>query len=424
MFQINIDFSKTSQFSIIMANYDSSLLHRHMKSLRLELGSEVKSHCFNALLGELMDSAYFTIQECLLHQNHMKFNFENAMASWILDHTRKDTDAATPSEFTTVAEIMDGVYNMTTKRTKFGPMFINLVKKLKIELPNDQNVLDMETAVNTVPAQVNEAFIRAVDPKFLAVARGHSDIWRKVYRKFDNKHALASMIGGITALCHRGTMTNNHLKRVMAGVSEVCDLGEVLTVENAGTVYRIIKALIPANVDSRALFLKFEEVFTAETNLRLHLVMKQAAKSGVSLISIIMQAMKLSQNCAVWSYLNHRVPAEVQAFKRAAEAVTANPYIGFDLGGNLPDHMRSTLFKSLLAAALTVLKTVNPKSNVQKFRNVPNSECQDQITKIVDNWVEGRGADALAEKFAVGGDAYVDMKDILNAQADVWAAFE
>jgi hypothetical protein len=388
------------------------------------MGEEMLSYCFNTLLGKISDSAYFSIQECLLSQNHMKYDFSSAMSSWILDYTRKDSDPLTPSHFSCAEEILDGVYNMGVNRNKFSAMFVNLISRLEKELPEDGYITAIKAVIATPQSEITEETIRSVDKHFLALACSHSNVWNKVYRKFDTKHGLASMIGGITALCHRGTMTINHLQRVINGVSTVCDLGEVLTTENAGSVYKVIRALIPPEVDSKALFEKFEYVFTAETNLRMNLIIKQAAKSGVSAVTIIMQAMKVAPSCAVWSYLIYKIPHEMDAFKIAAEAIADNPYIGFDLGKNLPDHVRSTGFKSVLAAAITVLKTINPSSTVQKYRNVPHSDLQDSIDRIVSKWSNHRGAVALGEQFEEGGADFKDIKSILNEKKDIWSAFE
>lgn len=403
--------------------FDASLLGTHAGTLRLELGSEILSHCFNAHIGVVHDSTYFSMWECLLTKTYNDSNPPACAAAWVLDYVRRPGDPATPSHFTSTVSILNAVYGRSRNDTVLSNAFLAMLASMERVVPENADVIALRGAVDALPNPITPQALRTLDVSFTNTWALPSRTWRAIYAGFGQRAARCCMIAGIAALCHRGTMTEAHVTKIARGTEDVGRVEEVLRPEYAVAIYRILRAHFPRPCNMADVFRRFGETFTMETNLRLSLIINQAQRAGVASINITMSALKLSAGCGVWAYIARQAPAEYAAFVAAVQVVAADPYVGFDLTGNIPDAIKSTRYPAMIAAGLEVLRSLNPNDTSTRYRGRIQTPMRTDINMIVAQWAAARLAAHNPADYEAGGQFEVDIRAAINANGNVWDQF-
>jgi len=403
--------------------FDASLLGTHVISLRQELAPEIRSHCFNNLLGVLHDSTYFSLWECLLSKMYQESNPPACAAAWVLDYVRRPGDNPTPSHFNNAATLLNAIYGRNRANTALSNTFMALLASVERLFPQDPDAIALRATINAFPNPIRTQDLRLLDQNFTNLFNFSHVDWRNIYNGFSQRAARCCMIAGIASLCHRGTMTEAHITKIARGTEEVGRVEEVLRPEYAVAIYRILRAHFPRPCNMTDLFGRLRETFTQETNLRLSLIIDQAQRAGVASVNITMAALKLSADCGVWGYIARHAPQEYAAFIAAVQTVAANPYVGFDLTGNIPDAIKSTRYPAMIAAGMEVLRSLNPNDTSTRYRGRIQTPMRTDLNMIIAQWTAARLAAHNPADYEVNGQYAVDIRAAINANANVWDQF-
>jgi hypothetical protein len=235
------------------------------------------------------------------------------------------------------------------------------------------------------------------------------------YRMFPRKLTLGALLSGITAMCQRGSMTERRIEKVVMGVGPVAPMGDYLTNRSARGAYDVIRSIFPADRAIGGMFAKLQQVFPRDLQLRMNLIVSQAAGSGVAAVNIIVQAMRTTSTCPAWRLVDRMAPEERPSLQQAMAIVAANPYAGFDLGRNIDPVLRATGYPGYLHTALKILTSLDDRSTVRYYGGKPVTPIATFINRQVDEWIAAEAA-RHAQEQAAAFDVYDHFdQNILDA---------
>lgn len=202
---------------------------------------------------------------------------------------------------------------------------------------------------------------------------------------------LAAYTCAITAIAKKGMVSQLCLEKILEGVRS--DLGRQITLSTdliRRYHDRFPITLTRENVAER--MKAIEDIIPGE-NLRLKIIIRQAALSGLTCITTIKKAMDTRPDFP-WARVCALYPNEVQAATNAFNLIGDNPYYGFT---SSMEAVASNKYKNLAYVAKEVLIKYLGDSDLKQYAGFPRTPLYpDRVTAIFDDY-ERREEPAGAE---------------------------
>ncbi|ALP32030.1 putative nucleoprotein [Imjin River virus 1] len=192
---------------------------------------------------------------------------------------------------------------------------------------------------------------------------------------------LAAYTCAITAIAKKGMVSQMCLEKILDGVRT--DLGRQITLSTdliRRYHDRFPITLTRENVASR---MKAIEDIIPEDNLRLKIIIRQAALSGLTCITTIKKAMDTRPDFP-WARVCALYPNEVQAATNAFTLIGDNPYYGFT---STMEGVASNRYKNLAYVAKEVLIRYLGDSDLRQYAGFPRTPLYpDRVAAIFDDY--------------------------------------
>lgn len=192
---------------------------------------------------------------------------------------------------------------------------------------------------------------------------------------------LAAYTCAITAIAKKGMVSQMCLEKILEGVRS--DLGRQITLSTdliRRYHDRFPISLTRENVASR---MKAIEDIIPEDNMRLKIIIRQAALSGLTCITTIKKAMDTRPDF-LWARVCALYPNEVQAATNAFALIGDNPYYGFT---STMEGVASNRYKNLAYVAKEVLIRYMGDSDLRQYAGFPRTPLYpDRVAAIFDDY--------------------------------------
>lgn len=220
-----------------------------------------------------------------------------------------------------------------------------------------------------------------------------AEVMRKIRADRESKplvSPIAAYTCAVTAMAKKGMVSQNCLDKILEGVR--ADLGKQITlsIELVRRYHdRFPITLTRENVAAR---MKAIEDILPEENLRLKIIIRQAALSGLTCITTIKKAMDVQRDF-FWGQACALFPNEATAAAAAFDLIGGNPYYGFT--SNM-EGVASNRYKNLAFIAKEVLIRYHGETDLRNYAGFPKAPMYpDKVERLFTDYNNRGGQDNL-----------------------------
>jgi hypothetical protein len=219
------------------------------------------------------------------------------------------------------------------------------------------------------------------------------------------------IVTGVVAFVQRGSITPRKINAIQNAMSFNRSMELAMTPEDVRQIYALIHNIIgETDVNLEQVFMNLKAYFTANTSMRISLLVDQARGGGASPAVLVCKAIHMFPDFPGWSFLKKKFPEQWDRVVQAGRMVARQPLIGFSIGTS-NDVIKGTGYGDFVWTAVRILQEVGQQMTLRNYKGRFTTVYAVQIDSLITTYGEERSRDIVVADYKPGGQYHINLAE-------------